>query len=163
MGQHRDLRQRRQGRPVLAAVIALEAVADQGPLPEGHRPGAGTRERGACVPGPLHGAPDAAVPQRGGRVPGVPAHEVEEGAALRLRRDLLAVGVGAGQDVQLLELEPEAGEPARGVRHRLLGATPSRGGGHHVGRPTARLGRGDQQPVLLLVAGLELVSTDQRQ
>src|SRR5712664_2523491 len=127
---------------------------------KGHRPGRRAGKRCALSPGLEHGAPDGRASQDLGHVPWVAADEVEEPTLPRSRRDGGRLRVATLQDRQLLELEPELLEPTDRVLDRYLRASASRCGRHHKSRPWSS--RRGEQPVLLFVAGIELVPTDQR-
>ena len=74
---------------------------------------------------------------------------------------LFRVGVGALEHRELLQLEPELREPGRSVLNCLLRALSRGGSRYHESRSWFR-SRG-QHAVLLFVAWIELVSSDERE
>src|SRR5439155_21086371 len=92
---------------------------------------------------------------------GVATYQVEETTATRKLGELPGVGIRALQHGKLVQVQPKLLEPRRRVGHRLLRSLPRGRGRHHIRR--ALPGRAREHAVLLLVARLELVTSDERQ
>jgi hypothetical protein len=112
------------------------------------------------LPGLKDREPDRGTSQDLGHVPRVAADKVEKPTFSRSRRDSGGLCVATLQDRKLLELEPKLLEPPRGVLDGNHGALACGCRRHYKRRP--RSGRRGEHSVLLLVARIELVSTDQR-
>src|SRR5260370_12095577 len=89
----------------------------------------------------------------------VAADPIEDSACASARGQVPRVGAGSIEDWQLLEVQAELVEPTLGMRHGAIRALPRGRGGNDKPRPGAGAFR--EQPILLLVAWVELVASDQ--
>ena len=126
-----------------------------------HSPGRRPGQRAATLPGGHNGAPDRAVAEHVHDEPRVATGQIEEAAALGKIHVCCRIGVRTLEHRQFDDVQPEAREPLLGGSHRKLWPLARGRRRHHVGR--ARASVLDEQAVVLFVARLELVATDQRQ
>src|ERR1700730_13308672 len=91
----------------------------------------------------------------------IASDQIEEATAARSSGQGLGGGVATLQDRQLLALEPERRNPRDRVRNRCGRLLASRG--RRDDKSRAGTGCGGKAAILLLVAGVELVPSDQRE
>jgi len=158
MWQHRCFRQQaeRIGRSAIDVIRPLRA--DERVAAQGHGPRRRARERGAVAPGPEHRSPHRRAPQDLCDPPWVATDQVEEAAGTGALGQSGGLRVSALQHRQLLELNTELAKPGLGVCDRLIRLLACGCGRNDKGRAGTR--RGCEHAVLLLVAGVELITPD---
>src|SRR6266852_7329990 len=135
------------------------AGPDQGLAAKGHRAGRGAGQRRTFAPRLEDCVPNSRGVQHLDPKARVAANQIEESTRASAGGQVLGVGIDPFQYGQLLQVEAELAEPALGMRHRAIRALPRSRGGNDKGRPGA--GALGEDPILLLIARVELVASDQ--